>query len=226
MYKISELVGIKLIDTNTEQDLGAIQDVIWDKPSRTCALVTDGGTFTAEKIVSSDGDVLNVIGAVETDVGETLIEKVAYETTGRTLGKVEDVEFGKTLKLAKVYLDDQSEYRRGRLVAVKDVLIIRAPTPPRPKKVKPIEAPAVANTTAATEQNVVVANFAKQITNAPWNQNRKYGDFSFLIGKMTDKTITNFQGEVMVKHGERVTHDILRQAKISGKLIELCLHTK
>lgn len=53
---------------------------------------------------------------------------------------------------------------------------------------------------------------------------RKYGDFSFLIGKSVDKTVVNFQGEVMIRQHETITRDILRQAKISGKLLELYLH--
>lgn len=53
---------------------------------------------------------------------------------------------------------------------------------------------------------------------------RRYGDFSFLIGKSVDKTVVNFQGEVMIRQHETITRDILRQAKISGKLLELYLH--
>ncbi|MCH5151891.1 MAG: hypothetical protein J1F65_04460 [Clostridiales bacterium] len=222
MYKISEIIGIKLIDTDTLQELGSITDIIWDKPSGKCALVTDSGAFTADKIVSTDGDTMNVIAATATELGETIVNKVVYENTGKFLGRASDVEFGNTLKLFKIYLEDETEYRRSKIAAVKDALIIRVPAPPRPKKPKTVEQ---ADTTTVREQTDVIVN-VKQATSARWRQNRKYGDFSFLIGKVTDKTITNFQGEVMVKLGERVTPDILRQAKISGKLIELCLHTK
>ena len=221
MYKFSELVGTNLIDANTQQELGAITNIVWDKPSGKCALVTDNGAYSAEKIISADGTTVTVIAASKTDVGETLTGKFAFETSGSYLCKVSDVEFGNTLKLSKVHLEDNTVYNRGRILAVKDVLLIRAPTPPRPKKT-------VAKTTdteVAVEQPVVTATTIRT-PNTPWHKNRKYGDFSFLIGKVTDKTITNFQGEVMVKLGERVTHTILRQAKISGKLIELCLHTK
>ena len=227
MYKFSEIVGINLIDTDKSEELGAIKDVIWDKLSGKCAFLTDNGAYTAEKIVFTDGETMNIVAATQTDVGETLVEKVAYETTGKCLGKVADLELGKTMKLFKVYLEDETDYRRGRICGVKDVLILRAPTPPRPKKekVKTTVAPTAAEDATASEQPIFVTDFTKRAS-GPWKQNRKYGDFSFLIGKVTDKTITNFQGEVMVKLGERVTADILRQAKISGKLIELCLHTK
>ena len=104
MYKLSELVGIRLIDTNNE-DLGEIKDVIWDKPSGKCAFVTDDGAYTADKIVGTDGTTMDVVAATKTDVGETLVDKVAYENTGKYLGKVADVELGNTMKLFKVYLE-------------------------------------------------------------------------------------------------------------------------
>lgn len=74
------------------------------------------------------------------------------------------------------------------------------------------------NTTATAERTgPIVAVSDKSIR-------RRYGDFSFLIGKSVDKTIVNFQGEVMIRQHETITRDILRQAKISGKLLELYLH--
>ena len=219
MYKVSELIGKKLLDTNSAQDYGQICDFIYDKATGMGAFSTDTGKYGAERI-SSVKETVNIVAATETVDGETLVGKVAYDTTGKYLGNVCEVEFGNTLKLSKIMLIDGLEYSRGRIYAVKDIVIMRAKTPSsRCKKI-------VANTTTATSDNAVEQVSNKKPVKARWLQNRKYGDFSFLIGKVTDKNITNFQGEVMVKYGERVTQKILRQAKVSGKLIELCLHTK
>ena len=215
MYKISELVGKNLVDVNSFKDFGQICDYIYDKASGRGALVTDTGKYNAEKVLVQD--TVSVVNATPQDAGETLVGKVAYDTTGKYLGKIYDVELGNTLKPSKVTLIDGSEYGRGRIYAVKDVALIRAQLPPRPKK------PATTATKAMSGNPVTQT--PKRVA-ARWMQNRKYGDFSFLIGKVTDKIITNFQGEVMIKQGEKVTQEILRQAKISGKLIELCLHTK
>lgn len=218
MYKISELVGKNLLDVNSAQDFGQICDFVYDKTMGVGAFATDTGKYGAEKIFSVK-DAVSVITAAEFDAGETLVGKVAYDTTGKYLGKIYDVEFGSTLKPNKITLIDGTEYSRGKIYAVKDVALIRAKTPVRHKKV-------ASTPTTATPDNTIEQTHKKMTLNARWLQNRKYGDFSFLIGKVTDKNITNFQGEVMVKHGEKVTQEILRQAKISGKLIELCLHTK
>ena len=215
MYKISELVGKNMFDVNSAQEFGQISDYIYDKASGAGALTTDTGKYSAK--IFSVQDAVSVTDASKLDSGETLVGKVAYDTTGKYLGKILDVEFNATLKPSKLSLIDGTEYGRGKIYAVKDITLIRAKTPARPKT--------TATTTTATPTKIVEP-LRKKTVSARWLQNRKYGDFSFLIGKYTDKTITNFQGEVMVKQGERVTQDILRQAKISGKLIELCLHTK
>ena len=218
MYKISELVGKNLLDVNSAEDFGQICDYIYDKTTGMGAFETDTGKYSADKIFSVV-DAVSVIEARKTDIGEKLVGKVAYDTTGKYLGKIYEVEFGNTLKPSKITLIDGTEYGRGKIYAVKDVALIRAKTPARPKTVS-------ATTTSTANDNAAKLKLKQKPVNSRWMQNRKYGDFSFLIGKFTDKTITNFQGEVMVKNGEKVTQDVLRQAKISGKLIELCLHTR
>ena len=229
MFKISELVGKNLLDVNSAQDFGQICDFVYDKTTGAGAFATNIGKYEIEKIFSVK-DAVSVVAAAEKDVGETLVGKVAYDTTGKYLGKIYDVEFGNTLKPRKITLIDGTEYSRGKIYAVKDVALIRAKTPARPKRPAKVRT-ATTSTAAVITMTAIPDNAIEQASrnkpvNARWLQNRKYGDFSFLVGKVTDKTITNFQGEVMVKYGEKVTQEILRQAKISGKLIELCLHTK
>ena len=216
MFKISELVGKNLLDVHSAEDLGQICDYVYDKASGVGAFATDTGRYSAERVFSVK-DAVSVIEPTKLDTGETLVGKVAYDTTGKYLGKIYDVEFGKTLKPSKIALIGGMEYGRGKIYAVKDVALIRTKTPTSKKR------PTAAKTTTPRVKPV---ERVSTVTQSSWTQNRKYGDFSFLIGKVTDKNITNFQGEVMVKYGERVTHEVLRQAKISGKLIELCLHTK
>ena len=218
MYKISELVGKNLLDVNNAYDFGQIRDYLYDKTTGVGAFETDTGSYGAEKIFSVV-DAVSVIAASKVESGDKLVGKVAYDTTGKYLGKIYEVEFTGTLKPNKITLIDGTEYSRGKIYAVKDVALIRAKTPARPKTV---------TATKTTPSNDITSKqkLKQKAVYSRWMQNRKYGDFSFLIGKITDKTITNFQGEVMVKYGEKVTQEILRQAKISGKLIELCLHTK
>ena len=214
MYKLSEIVGKKLIDVNTARDLGEISGVAYSK-AQGCAIVTGEGQWTAEKIFSVK-DAVSVVEPVQAQDYQPLeIGKTAYDTTGKYLGSLAEVEIGNTLKLACAHLDDATALGRGKIYAVGDVLLVRARTPS-------------GKSTAAKRKKSADGQTGapKGKVSARWLQNRRYGDFSFLIGKTVDKTITNFQGELMIKQGEKVTNTILRQAKVSGKLIELCLHTK
>ena len=215
MYKITDLADKKLIDVNTARDLGKITGIAWSKQSGNCAIITDEGRWSAEKIFSVKDAVSVLAPAPAENYGELTLGKTAYDTTGKYLGKLAEVELGNTLKIGYAHLDDGSTFSRGKLYALGDVLLIRARTPINKRTGK--------QTKSKNEQTT---SNGKKLTAAHWLQNRRYGDFSFLIGKTVDKTITNFQGELMIKQGERVTNTILRQAKVSGKLIELCLHTK
>ena len=215
MYKITDLADKKLIDVNTARDLGAITGIAWIKQSSNCAIITDEGRWSAEKIFSVK-DAVSVVSPTPAENYEELsMGKSAYDTTGKYLGKLVEVEIGNTLKIGCIHLDDGSAFSRGKLYAVGDVLLIRARTPMSKRVSK-----------QSKNKGEQASPQGKKLTAARWLQNRRYGDFSFLIGKTVDKTITNFQGELMIKQGERVTNTILRQAKVSGKLIELCLHTK
>lgn len=211
MYKVTDMLGKKLIDIDTARDLGQIAGVAWNK-ARGCAIVTTDGQYLAEKIFSVK-DAVSVVQPLEANECQPLeLGKIAYDTTGKHLGSLKEIEISSTLKLACAHLDDQTTVSRGKIYAVGDVLLIRAKTPTSKKTAKRSKA----NGASVTKGKIA----------ARWLQNRRYGDFSFLIGKTVDKTITNFQGELMIKQGQKVTNTILRQAKVSGKLIELCLHTK
>ena len=214
MYKITELAGKKLIDVNTARDLGQICGIAWNKLAGKCAIITDEGRWVAERIFSVKDAVSVLNPEIAESYEEMTLGKIAYDTTGKYLGTIADIEFGNTLKIAYAHLDNGAPFSRGKLYALGDVLLIRARTP-------------VSKTSAKqSKTNNKQSQKPKKLETARWLQNRRYGDFSFLIGKTVDKTITNFQGELMIKQGEKVTNTILRQAKVSGKLIELCLHTR
>ena len=217
MYKITELKNKKLLDVNTAKDLGGISGVAWSKQAGNCAIITDEGRYSAEKIFSVKDAVSVVAPQPIEGYTDLTFGKTAYDTTGKYLGKLADVEIGNTLKIANLHLDDGTAFSRGKLYAVGDVLLIRARTP---------VSKLATNKREKAQGEQTTAQKSKKFTSARWLQNRRYGDFSFLIGKTVDKTITNFQGELMIKQGGKVSKTILRQAKVSGKLIELCLHTK
>lgn len=162
-----------------------------------------------------------------------------FDTNGKRLGNVEKVELtGKgellTLTVAGKIL------RKNKVWSVGDVLMIKEKSARQceaenkrklAQNARQSEKPSASKTTVRAKGVSVVAPVAlpngqtEELSFTVGNIRRRYGDFCFLIGRTADKNIVNFQGELMIKCGERITKEILRQAKIFGKLIELYLHS-
>ena len=162
-----------------------------------------------------------------------------FDTNGKRLGNVEKVELtGKgellTLTVAGKIL------RKNKVWSVGDVLMIKEKSARQceaenkrklAQNARQSEKPSASKTTVRAKGDSVVAPVAlpngqtEELSFTVGNIRRRYGDFCFLIGRTADKNIVNFQGELMIKCGECITKEILRQAKIFGKLIELYLHS-
>lgn len=159
-------------------------------------------------------------------IRDVLLNKTAYDVLGKRLGVVVDAILTRTMNISKIILDDGQQLAKKQISAIGDVILIKVPKPQnaRPKKkVEQKNEHMNIPTNAQPKQTEAVSVSVKP--DAP-QKRRRYGDFSFVLGKTADKNITNFYGEVMIRSGETVTREVLRQAKISGKLIELCLHAK
>ena len=148
------------------------------------------------------------------------------------MGTVRDAIIGRTANVIKLITDNGRQYTRGRIAAINDIILIKNPKPAKKTEKRKRDQTQERKQAQEYEQAQASANTKPKTTkavdaaaNSP-SVRRRYGDFSFLLGKTADKNITNFFGEVMIRAGETITLDVLRQAKISGKLIELCLHVK
>lgn len=244
---IKLLNKIVLNDNNAE--LGVLQDVALNKADGKCLLCLDTGIYTAEGVSARKNALATTNAQTSQAQGEQLICKNVYTADGKRVGTVIDVYFSKALTLDRLICSNGQVFTRRQLLGVGDVIIARLPKPAAKQKTKnankhnyarsidttPVTTATVDVTTADTANDIAIApttigaTAVKQSTkkNAePRYPKRRYGDFSFLIGKVADKNITNFYGEVMIKVGDKVTSATLRQAKIAGKLIELCLHAK
>lgn len=228
MPSLIKLLNKPVFD-NDSAELGVLQDVTLNKADGKCLLCLDTGVYTAESIAARrNAIVANNAQTVQTD-SEQLICKNVYTSDGKRVGTVIDVYFGKALTLDRIICSNGQVFTRRQLQGTGDVIIARLPKIAATQKAKTANKRNKAIPTDTTSVDNATVGAVKQVTkkNAePRYPKRRYGDFGFLIGKTVDKNITNFYGEVMIKVGDKVTSVILRQAKIAGKLIELCLHAK
>lgn len=215
MVKVKQLINSEVCD-GQGKPIGKIDDVALDLAAGKCLIAVSGVLYEAENIRNN---VSSVTAGETKQYGAypTVLNKSAYDALGKYLGRVDDVALSKTLAVSKIVLDSGQAYAKSRISAIGDVVLIKVEKPKKPRAKK-----------TNAHKSIPAVEQAEQIdgVNRPISQptRRRYGDFGFLLGKTSDKNITNFYGEVMIRAGETVTADILRQAKISGKLIELCLH--
>lgn len=215
MPTLRQLLDCDIYD-GQEVKIGVIDDVLWDKSEKKGLIKTESGIYEADKIRLTKCGVFASVLLPSEAATVQIADKAAYDSDGKRLGTVTDAEFTSTMKLSKIICDNGEQYNKGRVSAVDDIVLIKT------------EKPAKASKKRTKAQTDICANAqptaSKPAAAAAYPVKRRYGDFSFLIGKTADKNIKNFFGEVMIRRGEKVTADTLRQAKISGKLIELCLH--
>lgn len=226
MYKLNRLLGKPVTDSEGNS-LGEITAVSWSKPLNSCVITTRAGKFRLNAAAKTNAIVADERERLDggTDIPPITPNQEIFDTDGKYLGKVDDAEFNNAAKLTKVVDAEGKTYPRGRIYAIGDIILIKKPA------VKKVKTTAKIKPAAATPEPI--PNDVRPNTSVPAEKDcarfpikRRYGDFSFLIGKTADKNITNFYGEIMLKQGEKITLDALRQAKLSGKLIELCLHAK
>lgn len=222
--KLSKLLNCAVYDENGTAK-GVVGDVKYDVETNKCMPVIDGVIYDVDGIKASKTQV--TIRGAKTPTGEytALIGKEIYDASGKRLGVIADAAFyDADMRLKEIAQDNGERYVKSRIFGINDVAIIKVAKPKKsnkPVKNEHIDIRAsddIKQKSAKKEPDKAVAP-AQSV-----RMRRRYGDFSFLLGKTADKSITNFYGEVMVRAGETVTSEILKQAKLSGKLIELCLH--
>lgn len=201
---------------------GAITNVTLNLASGKCAIRIGGYDYSAEKATYEKRTLRLVCPQIATDKYQTLFGKTAYDAQGNYVGIIADVAFGTNLALNRITCDNGATFTRRRLQGAEDVVIIKLPKPKAAKAARKQQKQEKQR--QATQQPSPAKSAA--VTTTAFPARRRYGDFSFLIGKTADKNITNFYNEVMIRRGSKITAETLKQAKTSGKLIELCLHAR
>ena len=221
---LSLLLGKNIVAQNTV--VGSVDGICWQKMN--CVLLqSDRCVFGATKMKVTDVVALQDLQAKE-QLPTLHLGKHVYNTLGLFVGQVQDVELSSTLKLKNLTLTNGTTVPLSQIIANNDIITIKAHLPKKAKR-KPalLQERATQNGTSnqTTNGQVDVAH-QQSIAQTALAPKRKSGDFSFLVGKVVDKNICNFWGELIIKKGEVVTKRCYLKARAFGKLTELCLHIK
>ena len=214
--QLSQLLGKTLMDDQTT--VGQIDGICWQK-CLPCLLKVGNKAFGATavklKATATATNLQQCNASAQIGLG-----KMVYNTDGKLLGKIADVYLTKTLKVQKLLLDNGTIITAGKVKANNDIVTVKVARP-KPAKSAQNKSDKAKQTPLATS-----AEGNNTTTNTSFLPRRKSGDFSFLVGKIVDKNIFNFLGELMIKQGDIVTREVYLRARHFGKLTELCLHTK
>lgn len=195
---------------NTPQGEATVCGILWNNASRVCAIKTYQNCNESTHRFCIVGKKL--IAGVEETGQEMFLQQEVIGTNGNKLGQMQNAVFTGTGVLKSITAGGV-EYPKSKILCVGDVILIKQKPPQKANK-------------RPRDCNKQIVAASKNHTSQRCGIRKSYGDFSFLIGRKVDKTIVNFQGEVMIKATQKITKSVLKQAKISGKLIELCLHCK
>lgn len=236
-----------------DQIVGKLDGIYWQK-GQLCLLLVQDKTFGLDKIKVKDALIATNLHQVDAPTPMLHLDKKVYDTYGKLLGQIADAELGSTLKLKSLLLSNGTKIALSQIVANNDIVTVRANKPK--KKVAPktalltMDKNTQQNNVAqvnlsttevdklgnySTDKQTEVASSLPVVTADADGENnfginiapkRKSGDFSFLVGKVVDKNIFNYLGELMIREGDVVTRNVYIKARMFGKLTELCLHTK
>ena len=239
--QLSEIV--KKSVQHAEQSVGVVEGICWQK-GQPCQIAFEGKTFGAGKVKGKKHLIVD-LWQEQPSLPKLDVGKLVYNTCGKLLGKIAEVEIGKTLKVKYLTLDDGKQIALSQVVANNDVVMVKVPKQSQRKSAGRLNKrmQTTSNNTTTTTSGLVGADnttggasiaelkspttVGGQTQNAPpLYARRKSGDFSFLVGKIVDKNIFNFWGELMIRKGDIVTRETYLKARYFGKLTELCLHTK
>jgi len=136
-----------------------------------------------------------------------------YGTSGALIDKIKEARFDEKFRVKEIDGGNRTYLPKEIVSASVDTVIIKDCPLPRKR---------TAGTTRKTKKPTTstVKLDSKVIMPA-----LGAGDFNFLIGRKTDKTILDRQNEVIIKQNAEITPDTLRIARRNGKLLELALHS-
>ena len=123
----------------------------------------------------------------------------AFTTSGKDIGTINDFGFANRLRVSYYLTEDGTQFRPQKIYRITgDLLLVKDCPVPSAEKPKPRETLPLKMT----------------------------GNYKFLIGKTSHRTVLDRQNEIIIRKNGVVSPATLEKANLSGKLLELALSCK
>ena len=209
MANTNDFLSKPVVTLDEGKNCGIITNVIFDEK------LTEAKGFTvfdreAMKYLTLGTDKIKKCGSdaiiiqSENDLTEN-IDDVAkkhydvYDTRGKHLGLVYETEFDKNYKVKRIMCRGGNITPKRITAISKDTILVK-PLPNIQKSGENAEPPPDRQRVTSIRTGV------------------------FLIGRKCDKTVLDKNNEVIVRKDTAITAEVLKKARINGKLLELSLH--
>lgn len=158
-------------------------------------------TVPVEKVEKMQGDAVTILDADDVSAFDGWVFNPVnfdvFDVNGLHVGIINEVVFSKNFEVKYMQCRDRRITPDKVLARSNGTMVIKA----APKRREP----------APPKQNT-----------PPARQNM--GSGSFMLGRKCDKTLLNRFNEVIIRQNGVITADVIRKAKLHGKLLELSMH--
>lgn len=148
---------------------------------------------------------------------------MVYTSRGIYCGKVKNITFDNKYNMVEIVLDNEDVYTKDKILSMSsDVCILRSSKRDTVSKYKPRQI-LIDNSKIA---NIPVKALDTNINNIPSIKPTTIAkvsitDTSMLLNRVVQRRIIAINGEVIARENSKITKDMIRMARINGKLYEL-----
>ena len=236
MYRISELISMKVISIYEGDSIGIIKNAYFDNKLKKCKYVQ---VLNEEKeymeiikcsdiyIIGNECVFIKNKNFVDLEINcqkelstlSTLINKETYTLTGDFLGFCNDILLNEKFDIEKIFLNNKKDIDTKYISNIGQV-ILTSDSSINILKFKPKQTISTHKIYNSHPNNVVILNKPQ----TPKNENKiqkVITDYRFLIGRILEKDIYAINGEIIAKKDSIINKDLVNKASYYGKLIDI-----
>jgi len=147
-----------------------------------------------------------------------------YTSTGKSCGKLKSVILDDKYNLQYIVLENNENILKDRILRInKDICILKSNEKESVSKYKPKKIPSgnIKNSIVTIQKDFITDKSDVKPVETKMSNKISIADTSLLLGRITTKQIVAINGEIIARDKAKITKEIIKKARINGKLYEL-----
>lgn len=249
MYKISEIISIPIISIYECDFQGIVYNVMFDTKLKKCKFlcvlnenegvnkslnISDIYQIGKDCIFIKNNSIIDLKcnNDNEFSIYTSLLNLPVYNFNGKSLGTCTDITIDKKFSIKSLHLNSGQIINIENIVNLGKTAILVSLNNVNINKFKPKQK---LQTNLKPREDKVIILSELNSSNYPSpqkeeiknnNNNKIITDFKFLIGRLIEKDIIAFNGELIAKKNTTISKEIVNKASMYGKLAEITRFSK